>query len=140
MAEQWNSYRHPERVSTYAQATGGERVVYFDESEQLDVDATRACEFVTCTFDYGWAARAQQHAAIDSARFWLNETILKLPAGMSQRYQEMARRGQYFANLAQRLNLTPAGLDQHLVRNSISDAEHARLVSQQQPDLFSLAA
>jgi DNA sulfur modification protein DndC len=85
-------------------------------------------------------ATAQQHSAIESARFWLNETILTLPTGMSQRYQEMAKRGQYFSHLAQHLNLTPAEMDRHLVCNAISDAEHARLVAERQPDLFSLAA
>jgi DNA sulfur modification protein DndC len=84
--------------------------------------------------------QAQQHHAIDSARFWLNETVLRLPTGMSQRYQEMAVRGQYFARLAERLNLTPAELDAHLVSNAISDAEHVELVAAPQMDLFSLAA
>ena len=139
-AEQWNRYRHPGRVSRFAQTTAGEPVVYFEESEQLDVDATDACEFVTCTFDHDWMATAKQHAAIESARFWLNETILTLPTGMSQRYQEMAKREQYFSHLTERLNVTPAELDRHLVRNAISDVEHARLVAQRQPDLFSLAA
>jgi hypothetical protein len=71
---------------------------------------------------------ATQHRdAIESARFWLNEGIVRLPVGMAQRYQDMAKRGQYFARLAQRLNLTPSELDAHLVRNSISDAEHRGL-------------
>ncbi|WP_244145379.1 adenine nucleotide alpha hydrolase family protein [Paraburkholderia mimosarum] len=101
VAEQWNPYRYPERVSAYAQTTGGERTVYFEETDHLDVDASRACEFVTCSFDHAWFARVQGHAAIESARFWLNETILTLPAGASQRYQEMARRGQYFARASE---------------------------------------
>jgi DNA sulfur modification protein DndC len=139
-AEQWNRYRHAERASRFAQTTTGERIVYFEESEQLDVDATDACEFVTCTFDHHWLASAQQLCAIESARFWLNEAILKLPVGMSQRYQEMAKRGQYFSHLTAHLNVTPAELDQHLVRKAISDVEHKRLVADRQPDLFSLAA
>jgi hypothetical protein len=131
-AEQWNRYRHPDRISTYAQTTAGERVVYFEQSDHLDVDTERACEFVTCSFDNEWYARVQAHAGIESARFWLNETILTLPAGKSQRYREMAVRGQYFARLAERLNLTPAELDQHLISNAVKEV--------QQPDLFSLAA
>ena len=139
VAEQWNPYRYPQRVSAYAQTTGGERTVYFEETDQLDVDASRACEFVTCSFDHAWYARVQGHAAIESARFWLNETILTLPAGASQRYQEMARRGQYFARLAERLNLTPAELDRHLVENAISDAQ-MRGIEGNQMHLFPLAA
>ncbi len=138
-AEQWNPYRHPERLSVYAQTTGGERTVYFEESDQLDVDASRACEFVTCSFDHTWYARVQGHAAIESARFWLNETLLTLPVGASQRYQDMATRGQYFARLAERLNLTPAELDRHLVENAISDSQ-MRGMEGQQMHLFPLAA
>ncbi|MBB5420723.1 hypothetical protein [Paraburkholderia atlantica] len=131
-AEQWNRYRHPGRVSTYAQTTAGERVVYFEQSDHLDVDAERACEFVTCSFDYDWYARVQAHAGIESARFWLNETILTLPTGKSQRYHEMAVRGQYFARLAERLNLTPAEMDQYLISHAVKEV--------QQLDLFSMAA
>ena len=138
-AEQWNPYRHPERPSAYAQTTGGERTVYFEESDQLDVEASRACEFVTCTFDHAWYARVQGHAAIESARFWLNETMLTLPKGASQRYQDMATRGQYFAHLAERLNLTPAELDQHLIDHAISDTQ-MRGIEGQQMHLFPLAA
>jgi DNA sulfur modification protein DndC len=138
-AEQWNPYRHPGRPSAYAQTTGGDRTVYFEESDQLDVDAARACEFVTCTFDHAWYARVQGHAAIESARFWLNETMLTLPTGASQRYQDMATRGQYFARLAERLNLTPAELDRHLVENAISDSQ-MRGIEGQQMHLFPLAA
>lgn len=131
-AEQWNRYRHPGRLSTYAQTTASERVVYFEQSDHLDVDAERACEFVTCSFDYDWYARVQAHAGIESARFWLNETILTLPTGKSQRYQEMAVRGQYFARLAERLNLTPAEMDQYLISHAVKEV--------QQLDLFSMAA
>ncbi|SEI20773.1 hypothetical protein [Paraburkholderia hospita] len=139
LAEQWNPYRHPGRVSTYAQTKQGERVVYFEESDQLDVDAARACEFVTCSFDHEWYARVLAHPSIDSARFWLNETILKLPTGSAQRYQEMAVRGQYFARLAERLNLTPAEMDRYLIENAISDAV-SRGIEGDQMDLFTLAA
>jgi DNA sulfur modification protein DndC len=65
-------------------------------------------------------------------QLWLNETILTLPKGMSQRYQEMAVRGQYFARLAERLNLTPSEMDQYLIRNAVKEV--------QRPDLFSMAA
>ncbi|WP_254906071.1 hypothetical protein [Paraburkholderia youngii] len=131
-AEQWNRYRHPGRVSTYAQTTAGESVVYFEQSDHLDVIAERTCEFVTCSFDYDWYARVQAHAGIESARFWLNETILTLPTGKSQRYQEMAVRGQYFARLAERLNLTPTEMDQYLISHAVKEV--------QQLDLFSMAA
>ncbi|ANJ76482.1 hypothetical protein PQH03_28670 [Ralstonia insidiosa] len=141
-AEQWNRYRHGKRVSNYAATTAGERVVYFEEADQLEVDAEAACAFVTCTFDTRLMLETQSEPAISSARFWLNEGILRLPSGMAQRYQEMAKRGQYFTRLAERLNLTPTELDEHLIRNAIGDAEHKMLLSRddQQRDLFQEAA
>ncbi|MFL9886851.1 hypothetical protein PQR66_27680 [Paraburkholderia agricolaris] len=139
-AEQWNPHRHPDRLSAHAQTTAGERVVYFEERDQLDVDAESACEFLTCTFEHDWYTRAQLHPAIESARFWLNEAILRLPHRMSQRYQIMAKRGQYFARLAERLNVTPAELDRHLILNAISDGAHNALLASPAGDLFSLAA
>ncbi|MGP8431965.1 hypothetical protein ACT2FY_00210 [Paraburkholderia fungorum] len=139
LAEQWNPYRHPQRISTYAQTKQGERVVYFEESDQLRADAVRACEFVTCSFDHDWYSRVQGHPAIESARFWLNEAILTLPAGSAQRYQDMAVRGQYFARLAERLNLSPTELDRYLIDNALSDTE-AHVIDAAQLDLFALAA
>jgi hypothetical protein len=54
----------------------------------------------------------------------------------------MAKRGQYFNRLAQRLNLTPDELDLHLIANSVSDADHAAMLKpmSSQFDLFSAAA
>lgn len=130
LAEQWNRYLHPDRVSTYAASTEGERIVYFEERDQMDVDAEAACAFVTCTYDTRFMLESQAYPAMQSARFWLNEGILRLPAGMSQRYQEMAKRGQYFARLAERLNLSPRELDDYLIENGISDAEHRALTGE----------
>lgn len=141
-AEQWNRYRHPERAGWYARTSAGEQTVYFREASQFEVDAEAACEFVTCTYDTAFMLRTQHHDAMESARFWLNEGIVRLPVGMAQRYQEMAKRGQYFNRLAQRLNLTPEELDLHLIANGISDAEHAAMLMpvSSQFDLFAPAA
>lgn len=141
-AELWNRYRHPDRAGRYARTTGGEQTVYFEEASQFGVDAEAACLFVTCTYSTALMLDAQHRDAIDSARFWLNEGIVKLPTGMAQRYQDMAKRGQYFARLAQRLNLTPAELDAHLVSSAISDEEHDALLGhdRQQLSLFAEAA
>jgi hypothetical protein len=141
-AEQWNPYRHPGRPGRYARTTGGEQTVYFAEASQFDVDGQAACLFVTCEYDTAFMLQTQHCDAIESARFWLNEGIVKLPTGMAQRYQDMAKRGQYFARLAQRLNLTPAELDAHLVSSAISDAEHDALLGhdRQQLRLFAEAA
>ncbi|MFL9936440.1 phosphoadenosine phosphosulfate reductase family protein [Paraburkholderia sp. RL18-103-BIB-C] len=141
-AEQWNRYLHPERPSRYARTTGGEQTVYFEEAAQFEVDAEAACVFVTCTYDTAFMLETQNRDAIESARFWLNEGIVKLPVGMAQRYQDMAKRGQYFSRLAQRLNLTPHELDAHLVANCISEGGHQARVRRDAPqlDLFAVAA
>ncbi|PCE30334.1 phosphoadenosine phosphosulfate reductase domain-containing protein [Burkholderia ubonensis] len=138
-AEQWNRYRHPDRPSRYARTRAGEQIVYFEESDQCDVNAEAACAFVTCSFGMDWLVKAQQHKGMESARFWLNEGLLQLPEGMAGRYQEMAKRGQYFANLAERLNLTPAELDRHLIDHAISNTEHLTMLSLAPVDLFSQA-
>jgi len=54
----------------------------------------------------------------------------------------MAKRGQYFSRLAQRLNLTPSELDAHLIENSIGDEAHQALLGfdATQLSLFSEAA
>lgn len=65
---------------------------------------------------------------------------MRLPDGMAGRYQEMAKRGQYFANLAERLNLTPAELDRHLIDHAISNTEHLTMLNFAPVDLFSQAA
>jgi len=139
-AEQWNRYRHPDRASRYARTKSGEQIVYFEERDQFEVDVEAACAFVTCSFDAAWSMKAQQHAGMDSARFWLNEGYVRLPDGMAGRYQEMAKRGQYFANLAERLNLTPAELDRHLIDHAISNTEHLTMLNFAPVDLFSQAA
>lgn len=139
-AEQWNRYTHPGRPSRYARTKSGEQIVYFEESDQFEVDSEAACAFVTCSFDAGWSVKAQLHSGMESARFWLNEGIVRLPAGMAGRYQEMAKRGQYFAHLAERHNLTPEELDRFLVDNAISDSEHRTTLNLAPVDLFSQAA
>ncbi|HDR9197985.1 TPA: hypothetical protein QDB30_005439, partial [Burkholderia vietnamiensis] len=106
----------------------------------FEADSEAACAFVTCSFDAAWYVKAQQHTGMESARFWLNEGILNLPAGMAGRYQEMAKRGQYFANLAERLNLTPSELDRHLIDHAISNTEHLTMLNFAPVDLFSQAA
>jgi DNA sulfur modification protein DndC len=66
---------------------------------------------------------AQSHVAMELARFWLDEAILRLPRHMPRRYHKVTR-GQYCGRFAERLNVTPAELDRYLVRNAISDDAH----------------
>lgn len=145
-AELWNRYIHPERPLTH-RVVQGERTAWFEETDGLEVDATAACLFVDQFCEGAMPLETQHHPAIDSARFWLNEGIVTLPAGMAARYQAIAKRGQYFAHLMAHRNLTPMELDEHLQRHAIDDASHERLcaaahaqaeaaAAARQPDLF----
>jgi hypothetical protein len=130
--EMWNPYLHPGRVSAYAQTTEGERISYFEEQDQLTVGAEQACTFVTCIFDGAYLQQARYFTGLEGSRFLLNEAILKLPKGMSAKYQHMAKRGQYFAHLVDKLNLSPAELDQYLKTKSITDAAHQALLDKEE--------
>ena len=65
---------------------------------------------------------------VESATFWLNEGMVRLPKGQAGRYQQMAVRNTYIGNVAERLELTPKEMDAYLVKNSISNADHSKLV------------
>lgn len=136
--EMWNPYRHPERIFTHREVAG-KRTTWFNETDQLSVDAERACEFITCTYPT-MSIECNRIPASESASFWLNEQIVSLPAGNANRYQEIALRNRYFANLAERLDLSPDEMNRYLVQHSISNAEHEKLLPPDpQSDLFSIA-
>lgn len=141
-AELWNRHLHPERPLTH-RMVNGERTAWFEETDGLEVDATAACLFIDRFCEGKVPLETQSLAAIESARFWLNEGIVTLPAGMAARYQTMAKRGQYFAHLLVHLNLSPLEMDHYLTTNAIDDEAHDALCTQamtrastQQPDLF----
>jgi DNA sulfur modification protein DndC len=124
--ELWNKHRFPDRMFTHREVNG-ERVVWFEEDDNLTIDAEEACAFITCTFPEMFLD-VRAVPAIEGARWWLNEGIVKLPKGQAARYQEIAKRNQYFYNLASKLNLSPNELNSYLVNNSITNAEHEKLL------------
>lgn len=141
--ERWNRNRHPERVFTH-RVVDGEKTVWFAEADNLSVDTLEACAFITCTFP-SMFIESRSYDAIQSAHFWLNEGIIKLPKGQAHRYQEIAKRNQFFTNLATKLNLSRDEMERYLVKNSITNAEHEKLLaaaandaSSIQHDLFGL--
>lgn len=144
VGEQWNTYWYPDRPFTH-RVVDGSRTAWFEEEDSLEVDALKANQIVTCEYP-GMMLQSRQHAALASARFWLSTGTVKLPTGMAARYQHMAKRAQYFAQLVDLRNVTPAELDAHLLSNSISDAQHEEILGSMpksvdvQSDLFSLAA
>lgn len=135
--ELWNPHRHPERTFTHREANG-KRTVWFNETDQLSVDAEKACAFITCTYPT-MSIECNHMPASESAAFWLNESIISLPEGHAARYQQIALRNRYFFNLAQRLDLSPMELNRYLVQNSISNAEHQKLLPPDpQLDMFTM--
>jgi DNA sulfur modification protein DndC len=136
--EMWNRFRHPDRIFQNREVDG-KKTVWFDETDQLSVDAEKACAFITCTYPT-MSIECNRLPASESAAFWLNEGIISLPAGHASRYQEIALRNRYFANLAQRFDLSPAEMNRYLVQNSISNAEHEKLLPPDpQFDMFSIS-
>lgn len=126
-SEQWNRYRHPERALTHL-TVRGEKTVWFDEQDNLAVDAIEACTFITCTFPQ-MVVEARNLTGIESSRWWLNEGIIKFPKGQAYRYQEIAKRNQYLSNLMGKLNLSPCEMERYLLTQSITNAEHEKLLS-----------
>lgn len=126
--ELWNKHRFPDRVFTHREVDG-ERTVWFDEDDNLTIDAMEACAFITCTFP-SMFIDVRSVPAIEGARWWLNEGLIKLPKGQAARYHEIAKRNQYFYNLATRLNLSPCEMNSYMVKHSITNAEHERLLSE----------
>jgi DNA sulfur modification protein DndC len=141
-SEMWNRYRYPDRIFQNREVDG-KKTVWFDETDQLSVDAEAACAFITCTYPT-MAVECNRFPASESAAFWLNEGIITLPSGHAHRYQEIALRNRYFANLAERFDLaTPEELKAYLMANSITNVEHEKLLAEvaataagRQPDMF----
>jgi len=125
--ELWNKHRFPDRIFTH-RVVDGERTVWFEEDDNLTIDAEEACLFITCTFP-AMFIDARSYPAIEGARWWLNQGIVKLPKGQAARYQEIAKRNQFFFNLAAKLDLAPDELNSYLVKNSITNAAHEKLLS-----------
>lgn len=141
-SEKWNRYLHPDRIFQNREVDG-KKAVWFDETDQLSVDAEAACAFITCTYP-DMAVDCNHLPASESAAFWLNQEIITLPAGHAHRYQEIALRNRYFANLAERFNLaTPQEMKGYLMKHSITNVEHekqllevAATAAGLQPDMF----
>lgn len=125
--ELWNMHRFPDRIFTH-RVVNGERTVWFEEDDNLTIEAEDACMFITCTFPTMFVD-ARSYSAIEGARWWLNQGIVKLPKGQAARYQEIAKRNQYFFNLAAKLDLAPDELNSYLMKHSITNAAHEKLLS-----------
>lgn len=136
--EIWNPYRHPDRIFCH-RVVSGKKTTWFNETDQLNVDAEKACAFITCTYP-NMSIECNLMPASTSAAFWLNEGIVSLPVGHAQRYQEIALRNRYFANLSLRLDLSPDDLKEYVMKNSITNAEHSALLPKNpQLDMFAVS-
>lgn len=123
----WNAYRHEERPIK-GRSVKGESTVWFEEGDGLEVNAEAALDFVEIFYPEN-VVEIRRHEALEGTRFLLNEELVKLPEGMAERYQRMARRGQYFARLAERYGMSASDLEHELLSRSIPDEEHSLLVA-----------
>lgn len=122
--EATNGERHPGRppVRTIRDRYTGEsrRIVYYEESDEMEIDPAEATLFVD-----GFEAfydQAPYESATTSAKFYLNQGLIKLGRGKAADYDEMARRAQYWHLLD--IELAGEDLIEHALKHSISDQEH----------------
>lgn len=107
------------------------KTVYFEEADELTIDPMEATLFVdSFDDDRYWASGL--YPAVDSARVYLDQGIVKLAKGKAATYDAMARRKHYFERLA--YEVWPKELQAHLQERSISAQEHDRLLEPLQQD------
>lgn len=126
--------------------TGNDRkVIAHDVDDELSIDKSEACYFVTCEFEnLYWDCL--NSSPTDSLFYMLDRGLVKIAKGQISKYDFMARRAQYYTRMKESLNV--ASLNSHMLDNSISDSEHKALldsirvkpvVDDNQHDLFAIA-
>jgi hypothetical protein len=96
-----NKGRNPQRPpmrTVKDKVTGASRhVVYYDEADEMEIDAADATLFVD-GFEELYEL-SETLSPIDSAKYYLNQGYIKLGRGKAADYDEMARRAQYWERL-----------------------------------------
>lgn len=128
--ETLNRERHPERPATRMikdRYVGEQRaIVYYEDADELDVDAMDATLFVE-GFDQEFLELAKGLELTDSAKYYLHRGMVKLAKGKAAAYDEMARRAQYWNRLEQ--NLAGTDLRAFVRHHSIRESERAELIA-----------
>lgn len=100
-------------------------IVYYDESDEMEIDAGVAMCFVD-EFDEAFYELARTLDPTDSAKFYLNKGIVTLGRGKAADYDEMSRRAQFWRRLQRDLGHTD--LRSYIRHLSISNAEHESIL------------
>ncbi|WP_304526771.1 hypothetical protein [Halomonas sp. I5-271120] len=103
------------------------QIVYYEEADEMEVDAAEATLFVEA-FDEERYLASKSFRSWESAKILLNHGLVTLGRGKASDYDELARRAQYWDRLQQRLGTQ--GLEEYLQEQSISDADHNRLLEE----------
>ena len=100
-------------------------IVYYEETDEMEIDPGDAMCFVD-EFDEAFYTLAKSLAPTDSAKFYLNNGMVKLAKGKAADYDAMARRAQFW----QRMERDLAGTDlrSYIRHHSISNAEHEQVL------------
>lgn len=139
--ETTNKERYPGRPAMRTirdRYMGQERsIVYYEEADEMEIDSAEAICFVD-GFDGGFYEMAKNLAPSDSAKFYLNRGMVKLARGKAADYDEMARRAQFWRRMQRDLGMTD--LRSYVRHQSISDAEHSKIVATMKADSEAKAA
>lgn len=125
-----NHIRKPGRSPYKAykeQSTGAvKKVIAFEEADQLTIDKEDASVFVYCEFEdiyFDWLN-------VDSRKsmfYLIDRGLIRFGKGHIAKYDQMAKRGQYYNRLKEHLNISD--LKTHMLENSISDSDHNDIVA-----------
>ncbi|ENY79092.1 hypothetical protein C206_03784 [Pseudomonas putida TRO1] len=101
-------------------------IVYYEEAEETEIDPADAVCFVD-EFDEAFHAMSKSLAPTDSAKFYLNNGMVKLAKGKAADYDAMARRAQFWHRMQR--DLTGTDLRSYIRHHSISNAEHEQILA-----------
>lgn len=145
--EATNKDRYPERPAMRTirdRFEGKDRnIVYYEEADEMEIDSADAVCFVG-EFDEAFYAMSKTLAPTDSAKFYLNNGMVKLARGKAADYDAMARRAQFWHRMQR--DLAGTDLRSYIRHHSISNAAHEQILESMKvkteaqtmatPDLF----
>ncbi|NWC84062.1 phosphoadenosine phosphosulfate reductase family protein [Pseudomonas putida] len=127
--EATNKNRYPGRpaMRTICDRFDGKdrNIVYCEEADEMEIDSAVAVCFVG-EFDEAFYAMSKSLAPTDSAKFYLNNGMVKLARGKAAEYDAMARRAQFWHRMQR--DLAGTDLRSYIRHHSISNAEHEKIL------------
>jgi 3'-phosphoadenosine 5'-phosphosulfate sulfotransferase (PAPS reductase)/FAD synthetase len=107
------------------------KVVYYEEADEMEIDAMEATLFVD-SFDDELYFMAKTFSAIEGAKLYLNRGIIKLGRGKAADYDELARRAQFWTRLKSMIGDTD--IEAYLQSHSIATSAHDELLKAMEDD------